>query len=763
MSTPNNTDLLLVERGGSQYKLPYSDLNNKLDTDIFLVERDGVQYKVLGEFIGGSGVGVVTAAPVLSDDNNSLAPAVITVTDATVENATLTGTVVLKDGVAIAVATGSSFSATDPGVYTVKQTWTDGLGNTFQVESQLELGFAGGYVDDLFSTFLYEGTNSAKTITNGIDLAGEGGLVWIKSRSQARTHCLWDTERGIRKNLRADENSFESDSGTQYGVQSFNSDGFTLSENWSGENESGAETCSWTFRKARGFFDVVTYTGNGTNQSIAHDLGSAPGCIMIKNRSSDPHWVVYHRGISVPAEKALVLDTSWAEDDDVYFNDTAPTSTHFTVGPKTQTNTNGENYVAYIFAHDDQSFGTGNDESIIKCGSLTISSQATTQVDLGFEPQWVLLKRSDGDSNWFMFDTMRKMDVTGFEWLYANDSHVAENKNYVGVYPTTAGFGFDPVSNGQFTDGNYIYMAIRRPHKPPTAGTEVFTAAYGNGGVEPSFDSNNHTIDFGIYRRPDATEEWYVTNRLTGNKHMAFNKSSPEYSSAINYDYNYGYADGANANYFAYMFRRAPGFLDVVTYTGTSSNRTVNHNLGVVPELFFVKARNLDDGWAVYNKVSGATKFNMLRQYGDYTNEYRWNNTEPTSTAFTVGTDNSVNRTDINYVAYLFASSPGISKIGSYTGTGNEIDVDCGFTTGARFVLIKRIDGELNIDADWYVWDTTRGINGASEPFWNLNTDAPQVTTTDYIDPLISGFKVTASGQQGTNAVGGEYLFLAIA
>ena len=162
MSTPNNTDLLLVERGGSQYKLPYSDLNNKLDTDVFLVERDGVQYKVLGEFIGGSDVGAVIAAPVLSDDNDSKAPAVITVTDATVENATLTGSVVLKDGVAIAVATGSSFSATDPGVYTVKQTWTDVLGNTFQVEAQLELASPAVYVDDLLSTFLYDGTGVSR-------------------------------------------------------------------------------------------------------------------------------------------------------------------------------------------------------------------------------------------------------------------------------------------------------------------------------------------------------------------------------------------------------------------------------------------------------------------------------------------------------------------------------------------------------------------------------------------------------------------------
>ena len=111
------------------------------------------------------------------------------------------------------------------------------------------------------------------------------------------------------------------------------------------------------------------------------------------------------------------------------------------------------------------------------------------------------------------------------------------------------------------------------------------------------------------------------------------------------------------------------------------------------------------------------------------------------------------------FVAYLFATLAGISKVGSYTGTGNNIDVDCGFTAGARFVLIKRTDSA----GDWYVWDTTRGIVGGNDPYLLLNNDAAQVTNKDYIDPLNSGFTVTSSAIADLNTSGGNYIFLAIA
>jgi hypothetical protein len=109
---------------------------------------------------------------------------------------------------------------------------------------------------------------------------------------------------------------------------------------------------------------------------------------------------------------------------------------------------------------------------------------------------------------------------------------------------------------------------------------------------------------------------------------------------------------------------------------------------------------------------------------------------------------------------YLFASLNGISKIGTYSGTGSNVNVDCGFTAGARFVLIKRTD---STGTDWYIWDTTRGIVSGNDPYLFLNSNAAQVTNTDYIDPLNAGFTVTSSAPAALNASGGTYLFLAIA
>jgi hypothetical protein len=113
-----------------------------------------------------------------------------------------------------------------------------------------------------------------------------------------------------------------------------------------------------------------------------------------------------------------------------------------------------------------------------------------------------------------------------------------------------------------------------------------------------------------------------------------------------------------------------------------------------------------------------------------------------------------------NYVAHLFATLPGISKVGSYTGTGSALNVDCGFTAGARFVMIKRADSP---GGGWYVWDSARGIVSGNDPYFLMNADATSVTSTDYIDPLNTGFTVTSSAPDVLNASGGTYLFLAIA
>jgi hypothetical protein len=119
----------------------------------------------------------------------------------------------------------------------------------------------------------------------------------------------------------------------------------------------------------------------------------------------------------------------------------------------------------------------------------------------------------------------------------------------------------------------------------------------------------------------------------------------------------------------------------------------------------------------------------------------------------------AMNQSGSTYVSYLFASCPGVSKVGSYTGTGTTLQIDCGFTAGSRFVLIKRTDST----GDWYVWDSARGIIAGNDPYLLLNDTAAEVTSTDYIDTYSAGFEISSTAPAAINANGGNFIFLAIA
>jgi hypothetical protein len=124
-----------------------------------------------------------------------------------------------------------------------------------------------------------------------------------------------------------------------------------------------------------------------------------------------------------------------------------------------------------------------------------------------------------------------------------------------------------------------------------------------------------------------------------------------------------------------------------------------------------------------------------------------------------VGTAFATNNTGDTYVAYLFATCPGVSKVGSYTGTGALQTINCGFTSGARFILIKRTD----TTGDWWTYNSLRGITSGNDPYMLVNSTAAEVGGTNYVDTTGVGFQVTAAAPAGLNASGGTYIFLAIA
>ena len=629
------------------------------------------------------------------------------------------------------------------------------------------------FVENLFSTFVYTGTGSARTIDNGIDVSNEGGLVWIQQREAAGYESLlFDTERGATKFISTEATTGEqSDSNS---LSAFASNGFTLGGGNRANNSSSSDDSyvSWTFRKKPKFFDVVTYTGTGSALTVDHNLGSVPGMMWIKRTDSAGNWRVFHR--SVGATKALRLNgNDVPATSSSYFNDTAPTSTQFTVG--TDLSDSGATFVAYLFAHNDSDggFGANGDQDIIKCGVYDGDGSSSNSISLGFEPQFLIIKNITETWSWLLFDNIRGITHYGADdekyFVLENTSAEAASGNFLAL----SADGFKLTVNNANTNNSgkqYIYMAIRRgPMQTPTAATSVFDVQkYTGDGSQARKITTNFVVDSNITSGFTVDYRTCWGARLFDGIQQTSQSTNQYYGLAgwMGYDHNDGYIMGEAANYgyqnansieyISYSFSRAPKFFDVVAYVGNNSaDHVVKHNLETTPEFIVTTALSYDgEDWHTY--VNGITNSGVLNSGSSFT----FSNaiTAVSSTTMTLANDRKVNW-NYNYVAYLFATLAGISKVGTYSGTGSDVNVDCGFTSGARFVLVKRTDSS----GDWYHWDSVNGIVAGNDPYLLLNSDAAQVTNTDYIDPLSSGFTVTSSAGSDLNASGGTYLFLAIA
>jgi hypothetical protein len=639
---------------------------------------------------------------------------------------------------------------------------------------QAAAGSAGGAgldVDDVFSGYLYNGNSSTQTITNGIDLSGEGGLVWIKMRNDAYGNSLYDTARGVNKRLRTEETSGESTRTAD--VTAFTSSGFTMGSNGA-INGSAYNFVSWTFRKAPKFFDVVTYTGNGTSgRQISHNLGSDIGMVIVKNRDDTNGWAVKHRSVS-GSEGQLHSSVAFAG----YGNfptssDSGFSSTYFTVTSGGGTNTNGDNYIAYVFAHNnnDGNFGPAGDQDIIKCGTFGGSNSGGNLVNLGFNPEFVMFKRYDGTGgSWFMCDQRRgftsKPNINGEVATLKADTSDDESSLQFQIGLDSQGFREDGLGAG----ANYIYMAIRRgPLTTPEDATKFFAVDQGSSvnNNEQAFDAG-FPVDLLIRKDPTQTYDFLVLDRIRGHSDfLKTNTSNAEATTAYanQFDSSTGIFSDTAFNFsahYAWMWRRAPSYFDVVAYLGNdTAGRTVSHNLGAVPEMMWTKRRNSTGGdWDVYHKDIGNTKYLTLNSSAAAsTSQYTWNNTTPTESVFTIGTGANNTNGD-NFIAYLFASVPNVSFVGSYTGNGSSSGptVDCGFSSGARFVLIKRTAAA----GSWAVFDTARGINSGNDPYLFLNSNGAETTSLDIIDPHSSGFSIS-SHEDFVNADGETFIFYAIA
>ena len=875
-------------------------------------------------------------------------------------------------------------------------------------------GTAGGgaFVDDVFSTYLYRGTGANRTITNEIDLAGKGGLIWIKGRDVGYYHTLQDNVSGLTgtTNYLTTNDPYIANTTANY-VTGFNNNGFNLG-NGGQTNINGQEFTSWTFRRQKGFFDIVSYTGNETNRIIPHNLGCIPGLILIKCTDFASDWVVYHRALG--SGKALRLDNSDGESvGSNYFNDTDPTASGFTLGTRTVSNGNGRNYVAYIFAggastaatarsvdfdgssdylsiadNSDFALGSGDftfeawikydalnnsgtgwladwnngalgwffgttttggvsnrfifgwsdtgsnintidsghavkadgqfhhysvtrsgttlyffvdgnliqtwagvtesfynpsgaiaigqnpdvggsdwllngkisnlrlvkgtclyttsfrptyepltnvtntillccnnssvtgstvtpstitavgsptastdspfddiggfkfgeegNQNLIKCGSYHGSGQAGLEIDIGWEPSWLLIKVTTRLGDWYIVDSMRGVNTTGAEpgvaendvYLRPNETGAEGSANVIDFTST----GFKVISTGTHWNNSahtYSYVAIRRPDplvaKPPEVGTDVFAMDTQIANGYPMYISN-FVVDLILHRDPTYAGswegDWYQSSRFQQPNTTITNGAGPETTGSWQHlDYNNGFGQNGSPSYpnwQAWMWKRHAG-CDVVCYEGNGSVQNIRHTLTKTPEMIWCKGRNINSDWSVYHKgQNGGTNPEQYHLHLDNTTAEvaltsMWNDTAPTSTQFTVGSNSNSNGNSNKFIAILFASIDGISKCGYFTGSNGSASSPGQYaqtiTTGflPRFIIIKRVDSA----AGWTVLDTTRGWASGNDPYLFLNNNASNGPGQDFGAPTATGFTLTYDQNGFWNINGGKYIYYA--
>lgn len=302
---------------------------------------------------------------------------------------------------------------------------------------------------------------------------------------------------------------------------------------------------------------------------------------------------------------------------------------------------------------------------------------------------------------------------------------------------SVTGVGFQPdwvwVKNRDVADDHMLFDAVRGVTK------RLFSNSTGAEGTDAqtltSFDSDGFT-----------TGNSRATGGDAGNGMVAWNWKANGAGSS-NSDGSITSTVSANTT---------AGF-SIVKYTGTGSNATIGHGLGVVPKMVIVKRLSNVENWTAYNESIGNTKYLDFDARTQATTYNMWQNTDPTSSVFYITTHNRLNASGDDYIAYCFADKTGYSKFGSYTGNGN---ADGTFVyTGFKpaFVIIRRTDDPSG--RDWFILDNKRNTENPVDK--NIHTnDSNTESTSERCDFLSNGFKLTTSSG-GSNASGANIIYMA--
>ena len=651
-----------------------------------------------------------------------------------------------------------------------------------------------------FNTVTYTGNGSTQSITG---VGFQPDFTWIKVRTNTDNHILQDSVRGVGKGLFSDLTNAENAS--MGGMTSFDSDGFTFDGSISSLNYSARDFVSWNFKaggaavtntdgtitsqvsaNTEAGFSIVTFTGNGqTGVTVGHGLGTTPAVVINKGRANLAtynNWYVWHKDLPNPNTDLLILNNTDASASDGNYFGGSPTDSTLIFGNDIYgPNVNGTTYVNYVFSEV---------EGFSNFGSYVGTGASGNTVVTGFEPAFVMLKRTDSTSQWLMYDNKRGEDYYLYPNLSAAESGPDELFQFLENGFQLTGGNADWNANG----GSYIYMAFAAD---PTT-------------IEPSLEDSFNTVLYsgnntgqsitGVGFQPDLTwiktrdRGYPFTHRLTDSVRGVKKQLSSELTDVevtengvLSFDsdgFTLGDSAGFNIspdNFVAWNWKGAElpainsngsipsvvsanpaaGF-SIVSYTGavTGANKTIGHGLNTAPAMVIVKDRDWGvPNWFIWHQgLSGGDYYLTFTTAAQTQNSVVFS-AAPTSSVVNLGIDSGVGDRADSYIAYCFAEVAGFSKFGSYAGTGvsgefisTSVDGDAGFEPA--FVMIRNTGGPTH----WFILDNKRG--GTEDLRANLSN--AEETRANGVTFVSNGFEVDDTSF-GFNQIGSTYIYMAFA
>jgi len=644
--------------------------------------------------------------------------------------------------------------------------------------------------------YAYDGT--ATNVTYQEATKFQPDLVWIKERTTAEGHRLYDSIRGATKHLNSENTSAEATNTA--GLASFDSNGFSVGS-YAPVNTNAEDYVAWCW-KAGGDdvlneegsidsqvsanqdagFSIVSYTGNGSaGATVGHGLSSAPEMVFFKNRTDTENWDGQIFGTI-----RMGLNSTEADQGNnlVTFG-----STVMNLTTSNRNNGSGDNMIAYCFHSVD---------GYSKVGSyIGDGNESGNHIVTGFEPQFVIIKATENVSDWIIFDTERDSVNPTTKLLYANLSSaeqdgITDRSPDLYIEVTSNGFQIKGLNNDINVNGEkFIYLAIAADPDvtQPVVENSFDVVTYtGNGGTQ-SIDTDFKPDLVWIKCRDAARDNRLVDSVRGVGLALISDQTATEQSESTgltSFDSN-GFSLGSSGgynnnteNFVAWCWKAgdhddnlpqintegtidsvvsvnaAAGFSIVKANSSSSNTDTVGHGLSSAPEMIIRKRLDGTSGWLVLVDINGTYYELFLNSSTAATSASSF----ATSTTIETRSGTSGNE----YIWYCFHSVDSYQKVGSYTGTGatgNVINV--GFKP--RFILLKNTSSGTNGDG-WFMFDTTR--SGSDVIDVNLQAHISDAESGPYsytITVSSTGFEPTGSFANftGTNASGNTYIYLAIA